>query len=506
MKKTLEKFGLVLGLGLAVANSLSAQDCDLTPHFITDYVVSGNFTKNAPDDYLINDVIMLSRQDEKFRIDALISQDNGKRVLKKGTSLINYDLDNVNGRMVRGDFDNDGHIDDFILINKTGISSMRFDLFSSNGVQPPAFLQNSVYTLNGYDPDKITGRVVSGDFDNDGYWDDIAAFYDYGNGETRIHTFRSNGSTFVYSSSVGWWNSTGYTASRVTNRVVSGDFDRDGTVDDIAAFYDYGNGETRIHVWLSTGSNFWYQSSVGWWGATGYYSSKISKRVVSLNIDRDGKNYDDIAVFYAYSPSDIRIHVFKSNGSSFDYSGPSGWWSSAIPVAGIAPLFASAMNGKIVEFDSRSLGINQGKPSDIIAFNVNLLNLQINKYDSYQLWESKGYKVKYSKPKYCESKSNFEEDPNSKEEVTVRRESTVKENVINAYPNPTKSATTIEIPKSLLDNTSVIEVRDFYGKLVFSKKVTSSKINIDLSKNNSGIYLVKVIGNTSTRFVKIVKE
>jgi len=32
MKKTLRKFGLALGLGLTVANSLSAQDCYFNPN------------------------------------------------------------------------------------------------------------------------------------------------------------------------------------------------------------------------------------------------------------------------------------------------------------------------------------------------------------------------------------------------------------------------------------------------------------------------------------------
>jgi len=492
MKKIIQ----TLGVFLLMINSLSAQDCEMFPSH-SKYVLSGNFTQNNSNDYLINDIVMLNRIPESyeaFTVDLLTSDGSGERILQKNPNLIYYDLENVNGRMVRGDFDQDGHIDEFILINKTGISSMRFDLFQSNGASQPTFTQSSVYSLNGYDPDKITGRVVSGDFDGDGYWDDIAAFYDYGNGETRIHTFRSNGSTFVYSSSVGWWNSTGYSADKITHRVVSGDFDHDGKVDDIAAFYDYGNGETRIHIWLSDQTSFHYQSSYGWWNANGYTANKVTGRIISLNIDRDGHNYDDIAVFYDYGPGDYKLHVFESNGSSFEYSnGPSGWWNSGSEY--LIASHAFTMFGKLVEIDSRSWP-SQGKPSDIIVFNA-IMPISNNDYvyDRYQFWKSKkaikGRKMVYSTPKYCESKS-------LNEEVDIEE--------ISAYPNPTESATIIEIPESLIDDTSRIEIHDLFGRLVFSDDIISSTIKIDLSKEKQGIYLAKVIGRVNSNILKIVKE
>ena len=497
----MKKLIYTLLMSLIIANSTLAQDCEMFPAH-SKYVLSGNFTQNNSNDHLINDIVMLNQIPDgnitydSFTIDLLTSDGGGERVLQKSTNIIYYDLTKVNGRMVRGDFDSDGHIDDFILIYKTGESSMRFDLFQSNGAATPTFTQSTMYTLDGYDPDKITGRVVSGDFDGDGDWDDIAAFYDYGNGETRIHTFRSNGSTFSYSSSVGWWNSTGYSADKITHRVVSGDFDHDGKVDDIAAFYDYGNGETRIHVWLSDQTSFHYQSSYGWWNANGYTANKVTGRVISLNMDRDGNNYDDIAVFYDYGPGDYKLHVFESNGSSFEYSkGPAGWWSAGSSNTIIAA-HAFSMFGKLVEIDSRSSWPYQGKPSDIIVFNAAMFNNSGDiVYDRYQFWESKkglkGQKVVYSTPKYCESKSN-------NEEVDIEE--------ISAYRNPTESTTTIEIPESLLDDTSVIEIRDLIGNLIFSRNVKSTTIEIDLTEENPGVYIVKVIGRVHSNILKIVKE
>lgn len=500
--KTIIKTGVIF---LLTVYSVFAQDCEMFPAH-TNYVLSGNFTQNNSNDHLINDIVMLNKisaatiTSDSFTIDLLTSDGSGERVLQKSTNVIYYDLTKVNGRMVRGDFDNDGHIDDFILIYKTGPSSMRFDLFKSNGASTPTFTQSTVYTLDGYDPDKITGRVVSGDFDGDNYWDDIAVFYDYGNGETRIHTFRSNVNTFLYSSSVGWWNSTGYTASRVTHRVVSGDFDHDGKVDDIAAFYDYGNGETRIHVWISNGSSFSYQSSFGWWNATGYSANKITGRVISLNMDRDGYNYDDIAVFYDYGPGNYTMHVFESNGTSFEYAnGPTGWWnsgSSSIPVA----THAFSMFGKLVEIDSRKWP-NQGKPSDIIVFNAVMPTYtSIVNYDRYQFWEVKkgltGPKVEYSTPKYCESKSTNKTDFDALDDNV---------NIIT-YPNPTKGLFTVEVPNYWLNKDTVIEIRNLFGEVVFSEKIDSSIMKIDLTNKTSGIYILKISNSEQSITRKIIKE
>ena len=483
MKKRIQ----LIGIFLIITNSIFAQSyegCNFYPFYATDYIVSGNFSQNDSNDKLINDVVMLRYNNviDKFKIYILTSNGNGDKTLNRNYNFNNYDLENVNGRMVKGDFDNDGHIDDFILINKTGTSSMRFDLFKSDGAQQPSFTQSSPYSLNGYDPDKITGRVVSGDFDNDGFWDDIAAFYDYGNGQTRIHTFLSNGNTFSYQYSTGWWNSTGYNASRITDRVVSGDFDKDGKVDDIAAFYDYGGGNTRIHVWLSNGSGFSYQSSVGWWvsnPSTDFTASKISKRVLSLNIDRKGENYDDIVTFYKTANGKTKMRVFISDGTSFNYQ--PFWWENA--------LNPDQISGKIVEYDSRTSSLTQGKPSDIIGFSNQFYATQ------HHFWKAKkgvfNTNIEFSSPYYCESKS-------------TNVGGGIKE--ISAYPNPTKSSTTIEIPKSLIDDSSRIEVHNLVGRLVYSANVKSSTIKINLSKERSGIYTVKIIGKVNSNVLKIVKK
>jgi len=163
-------------------------------------------------------------------------------------------------------------------------------------------------------------QAVSGDFDGDGD-DDIATFFDYGNNETRIHVFKANSRSFEYQGSQGWWSATGYNASKV-KYALSGDFNNDGK-DDIAGFYDYGSGESRIHVWLSVGDSFKYQWSSGWWNVKGYWLSSTADSVAE---DFNGDGRADLAIFYDYGSGESRIHVWLSNGTSFRYQGSSGWW------------------------------------------------------------------------------------------------------------------------------------------------------------------------------------
>lgn len=123
-----------------------------------------------------------------------------------------------------------------------------------------------------YDAAKITNRTIAGDFDNDGYVDDIAAFYDYGyispivGYETKIHVWlRNEPSNLLYTGAGGYRDLTGYNANSVTGRVVSGDFINDGHNNDIGAFYNAGTGDTRLHTWEYTPPSFFtYQGANGW--------------------------------------------------------------------------------------------------------------------------------------------------------------------------------------------------------------------------------------------------
>jgi len=180
-------------------------------------------------------------------------------------------------------------------------------------------------------PVKINSQeIISDETVDEGVqvFEDIASIFYYGNGDTRIHTWINTGNNaFQYSGSNGWFSTKkgGYEGTKLLHSV-AGDWNADGYTD-IAGFYDYGQGVTRIHVWLNNGgTRFNYQRSAGWWESTRGYDAK---NIVNANAgDYNGDGYDDIAAFYDYGNDEIRIHVWLSNGSSkFNYEGSRGWWA-----------------------------------------------------------------------------------------------------------------------------------------------------------------------------------
>jgi hypothetical protein len=297
---------------------------------------------------------------------------------------LGYEPSQITNKLVNGDFNGDGKLDDIAGIYDNADGTTSIHVWNTEGMESNrAFIysggEDSWWYGSSYTGNNTTGRVVNGDFDNDGKQDDIAAFYNYGGSTTQIHRWTASNNSFTIST---FWPVSGYDVTKITNRVVSGDFDNDGFRDDIAAFYDYGSGNTRIHVWLGTPSGFTYQGSGGWWSITngGYDSNKITNRVVCGDFDHDGFQ-DDIAAFFDYGSNNTRIHMWKSSGSSFTYSGSSGWWISAS-----GGLNANLLSGRVVagDFD------NDNYVNDIAAFYDNGTGTNL------RIWRSSGTSFTYS--------------------------------------------------------------------------------------------------------------
>jgi N-acetylmuramoyl-L-alanine amidase len=147
-------------------------------------------------------------------------------------------------------------------------------------------------------------KTVTGDFNGDGKGD-AAALYNYGNGTTSLFMFISDGQT--YTPKLAWQSSPGGFAWE-RSKLVSGDFNHDGK-DDIAIFYDYGNGTSGIWTFTSYGETF--SPSLTWLSKAGCFSWTNSK-LVAGDINKDG--YSDLAVLYNYGSGTSGIWGFMSNG------------------------------------------------------------------------------------------------------------------------------------------------------------------------------------------------
>ncbi|MGE5472859.1 MAG: fibronectin type III domain-containing protein [Ignavibacteriales bacterium] len=286
----------------------------------TNKTVSGDFNGDGKSDV----AAFCDCGEQGTRIDVWLS--NGTNLQYAGESVwwsnSGYTCSNISGRIVAGDFNGDGKCDIAALCNIT--SGARLQVWKSTGLSFQYQGDDGWWSgTTSYNTTKITNRVVAGDYNYDGKCD-IAAFYDYGLSTVKLHVWKSTGTAFQYSGDSGWWGDTNTPAGLLTGRVVAGKFDSNSRYD-IAAFVNV-SGQTKIYVWTSTGTAFTFQGTTGWWSSTSYSVSSITNRVVAMDFNNDGKS--EIAAFYDCGSGVTKLHEWTSTGTAFQYAGDSGWWNS----------------------------------------------------------------------------------------------------------------------------------------------------------------------------------
>jgi hypothetical protein len=169
-------------------------------------------------------------------------------------------------------------------------------------------------------PPAVTDKsgTLQGDFNGDGKTD-TAVFLDYGNAQTKLWVWTSTGSGV--NSPALWWDSGAGNLDWSTIKPFVGDFNGDGKAD-VGAFVNYGNGETKLWVWLSTGSSF--SAPALWWDSGAGNLDWTKVKAVSGDFNNDGKT--DVAAFVDYGSSQTKLWVWTSTGSAFN--NPGMWWDS----------------------------------------------------------------------------------------------------------------------------------------------------------------------------------
>ena len=306
--------------------------------------VSGDFNGDGKDDVALFTMMKAST----VQIDVLFS--NGTEFIKQSNiwnSGVGWNVGMFTHRMVVGDFNGDKK-DDIAAFYDYGNGECRVFVWESTG-DGFRLQWNYWYMSTGYYPTRINDRVVAGDFNGDGK-DDICAFYDYGKGECRAFVWESTGSKFNMDWNY-WYMQSGFDASRLDTRVVTGDYNGDKK-DDICAFYDYGNGECRAFVWESGSKklnlkwNYWYMSS-------GFTASRLNGRVTAGDYNGDGK--DDICAFYDYGKGELRAFVWQSTGSALKLNW--NWWYMK------SGFYSDNLTGRVVTGD-----FNGDKKDDVGAY------------------------------------------------------------------------------------------------------------------------------------------
>ena len=223
---------------------------------------------------------------------------------------------------VSGDFDNDGFVDDVAYYGKCGTGANCWRVHLSNG---SGFSTTSFGAGMWFYSSAPSSRPVSGDFDSDGFRDDIAYYGRCGSGTACWRVHLGNGSSFTTTSfGANMW----FEGSDDTNSPVAGDFDGDGYADDLVYHGRCGTGTQCWRAHLGNGSYF---TTAGFGGSFWFAGDDPIHAPVAANFD--GVGPDDVGYLGYCGPGMLCWRMHLSNGSSFSATNYGGghWFGAADP-------------------------------------------------------------------------------------------------------------------------------------------------------------------------------
>lgn len=393
----------------------------------------------------------------------------------------------VNGRFVSGDFDGDGVVNDVAAMYDYGNNVMKIHVWSAIGgamVYQGVWYTNSGSGPTGYNAQQVAGRVVAGDFDNDGKRDDLAVFYDYGGATTEIHVFRGNTTSMNFQGAFFTSVPGNFNANAVTGRVVAGNFDNDPFFDDIMVYYEYSGAQTKALLFKSNGTSMvgpftWYDSQAG-----NYNGLQIKGRVVAADFDGDGQQ-DDVAAFYDYGSQETRMHYWRGDQSTF-----SGAWT--LYNSGPNMFAASGITNRVVsgDFDHDNL-----KDDVITMFEYDFETTALFQWKNIgagnSVWYQQVWKVcgnPYNKQTETTPVAEMPETPGLDFEL---------------YPNPTQDLVKLELAGA---STATVTIFSLDGRMVQRQEVGPGTSEIDLQERPKGIYIVEVVTQTERMTKKLLVQ
>ncbi|MEU3054912.1 FG-GAP-like repeat-containing protein [Streptomyces griseus] len=221
-----------------------------------------------------------------------------------------------------GDFNGDGRDDIAAWYDyRNGDDKLFTFLADARGGFGTPFSSFARTAADGWEVDRM--KFATGDYNGDGR-DDIGVLDSYTSGTVRLMAFTA-GPDGGFSEPVRGWESTGWQFGRVS--VHSGDFNGDGR-DEFAAWYDYADEHDAL-IGFDLDANGRFGNRRELLNAVPGWYERSWMRIVTGDYNGDGR--DDLATFYGYSDTRAKAITFvaKADGTLGDalhsWSEPKGW-------------------------------------------------------------------------------------------------------------------------------------------------------------------------------------
>ncbi|MFE0772303.1 FG-GAP-like repeat-containing protein [Streptomyces sp. NPDC058861] len=177
------------------------------------------------------------------------------------------------------------------------------------------------------DTARTAGKAPRHDYDGDGR-SDMVVWYDYSEGNDGMRAFLAGPDGGFASPNRAWESPKGNFWAEHMKRV-TGDFDGDGT-GDVAAFYGYDDGRVSLLTWLGKGDGTFAPHFASWAVAPGNWTFDA---ITAQAGDFNGDGRDDIAAWYDYRNGDDKLFTFLADAEggfgtpspSFARTAADGW-------------------------------------------------------------------------------------------------------------------------------------------------------------------------------------
>ncbi|MFE2592270.1 FG-GAP-like repeat-containing protein [Streptomyces anthocyanicus] len=245
-----------------------------------------------------------------------VLQDRGDLVVRDAQGASQW----AAGTEVRHDYNGDGRSDMAAWYNYTdGRDAIHTFLGGTDGTLTKP--------LKSYDVadgvwDTRAMKYLTGDFNGDGRGD-TAVLKGYSDTSVKLWVALGRADGGFDAPYTAWSTPAGgFHISYMTPH--AGDFNGDGR-DDVAVWYAYADGSTKLWTFTSTDRGTFNAPFSSWSAPSG---SWLRSRVKSVVGDFDGDGRDDLSVFYGQGDDTVKTYVFPAAPDG-GFTTPAVWWQSA---------------------------------------------------------------------------------------------------------------------------------------------------------------------------------